>query len=94
MLLPAALLVLGIVARNPAPDAANDAAAPSTTIAAPATVATTLPSTSTAPPTTIPTVKVPRLVGMDLPGPRRRSPTAGSGQPSDTGPPPAIPRAP
>jgi hypothetical protein len=68
VLLPAALLVLGILVRNPAPDAANDAAAPSSTIAAPATVATTLPSTSTAPPTTIPTVKIPRLVGMDLAG--------------------------
>jgi hypothetical protein len=77
VLLPAAALVtMGAVpaALTTAPDpgdAAPGSTAPSTTIAVPATVATTtLPSTSTAPPTTVATVRVPRLVGMDLAGAR------------------------
>jgi hypothetical protein len=49
-----------------AADAAPGSTAPPATSAARATVATTLPTTSTAPPTTIETVKVPRLAGMDL----------------------------
>jgi PASTA domain len=77
VLLPAAALVtMGAVAAalTTAPDpgdAAPGSTVPSTTIAVPATVATTtLPSTSTATPTTVATVRVPRLVGMDLAGAR------------------------
>ena len=65
VVLPAAVVALGAVALNTDPDAAGSAPPP-TTGAAPATVAMILPSTSTAPPTTVPAVKVPRLVGMDL----------------------------
>jgi hypothetical protein len=64
-----AALVLLAVALSDGNDASNTASrstAPPTTSYSLPTVATTLPTTSTAPPTTIPTVKVPNLVGMHL----------------------------
>jgi len=64
-----AALVLVAVALSDGNDASNTASrstAPPTTSYSLPTVATTLPTTSTAPPTTIPTVKVPNLVGMNL----------------------------
>jgi hypothetical protein len=70
LVLPVALVALGGVALGDDTDSGNDTvarpAAPSTSNDVVATVTTTPPSTTTAPPTTIPTVKVPRLVGMDL----------------------------
>jgi hypothetical protein len=79
VILAAALVVLGVVALaalvllavalsdgNDASNTASRSTAPPTTSYSLPTVATTLPTTSTAPPTTIPTVKVPNLVGMNL----------------------------
>jgi beta-lactam-binding protein with PASTA domain len=70
VILGAALLVLWVVALgddNPATNTASRSTAPPpTTSYSLPTVATTLATTSTAPPTTIPTVKVPRLVGLKL----------------------------
>jgi hypothetical protein len=79
VILAAALVVLGVVAvaalvllavalsdGNDASNTASRSTAPPTTSYSLPTVATTLPTTSTAPPTTIPTVKVPNLVGMSL----------------------------
>ena len=79
MILAAALVVLGGVAvaalvlvavalsdGNDASNTASRSTAPPTTSYSLPTVATTLPATPTAPPTTIPTVKVPNLVGMNL----------------------------
>lgn len=69
----AASVVLGAVALGNANDASREAGgstAPPTTSSSLATVttSTTLPTTTAAPPTTIATVKVPRLVGMELAG--------------------------
>jgi hypothetical protein len=79
VLLAAALVLLGVVALaalvllavalgegNDASNTASRSTAPPTTSYSLPTVATTLPTTSTAPTTTIPTVKVPNLVGMSL----------------------------
>jgi len=69
VILAAALVVLWVVALADSDDATNAVSrstAPPTTDYALPTVATTLPSTSTALPTTIPTVKVPQMVGMRL----------------------------
>jgi hypothetical protein len=79
VILAAALVLLGVVALvalvllavalsdgNDASTTASRSTAPPTTSSSLPTVATTLPTTSTAPPTTIPTVKVPNLVGMKL----------------------------
>jgi hypothetical protein len=75
----AALVLLGVVALaalvvlavalgdgNDASNTASRSTAPPATRSSLPTVATTSPTTSTAPPTTIPTVKVPNLVGMNL----------------------------
>ena len=80
MALAALLLVLGVVALtddDPNNNPSQATPAPITSLSLP-TVATTLATTtSTAPPTTIAKVTVPRLVGMQRPGPRTAWPTKG-----------------
>jgi hypothetical protein len=68
VILPAALVVLGIVALrdNDGTDTASQSAPAPTSSSSLPTTAITEPSTSTAPPTTIPKVTVPKLVGMKL----------------------------
>jgi beta-lactam-binding protein with PASTA domain len=69
VVLAAALVLLGAVALGDEDEtglAADRSAAAATTTHPLPTVTTTPPTTSTAPPTTVPTVKVPSLVGMKL----------------------------
>jgi hypothetical protein len=69
VVLPALLVLLGVVALSdddsPTNDAGQATPAPTSSFSLP-TVATTLATTSTAPPTTIEKVAVPRLVGLRL----------------------------